>query len=235
VVTVPAVDAAQSQPLSPFVIPVLSFVLGIVGTLLIESMLRPWVERRRRRVERWENELEQLRELLEVRLPSLAEKLNLELQFMSWPTEIKNRGKLPAQERALLDRWAREIRETADRLYEAWREPAQTAEVLARRVARFSRSDSVTPEELTGWLYSRLYFAQMAQVWNEEVPSGDYRQEEKKLRGRLLAWAEKQLREGKPARRGRRWPQFPRGRAGGLLVVVSFVLLVVILNVALGP
>jgi hypothetical protein len=231
------VEPAQTQPLSPFVVPVLSFVVGILGTLLIESFQRPWVERRRRRVERWENDLQQLIELLEVQLPRLAYELNLRLEVGStWVDEIENRDNVTAQQRAVVEQMLREDREIVERAYQSWREAAQTVEVLTRRVIRFHRPVGVlTPREVSASLYSRLYLVEVSKFHGGDKPSGDYRKQEKEQRERLLAWAEEQSRLGKPARRGRVLLRIPRGRALGLLVLVLFAGFVVILNVVFGP
>jgi hypothetical protein len=214
----------------------LSFGFGITTALLVEWLIRPRVERRRRQEERWENELQQLIELLETRLPRLADELNLRLEVGTmWPEEIQNREHLTPQQHDVLGQMFHQDRESVQRAYEAWEEVAQFAAVLTRRVARFRLAESMTGQEVSGKLYSFLYATEVSDFRRGRNPSGNYRQREKELRERLLKWAEAQLRDGKPLRREWwRWVQVPRGRTLGLLVFVSFLLFVVILNLALG-
>ena len=177
-----------------------AFVLGIVGTLLIEWIFRPRFERRRRAQERWENELQQLLELLEIRLPRLTQELNHFLGMAKHHADLKEAEDLNPQQRDALERFAERDREGAQRAYEAWEEVAQTVAVLSRRVARFHRPDALPPHEARPLLYSMLYFGEVSRFKTGKIPSGDYEQQEKELRERLREWAESLLREGRPHR-----------------------------------
>jgi len=181
-----------------------SFGLGIVGTLLIEWRFRPRFERRRRAQERWENELQQLLELLEIRLPRLTHALNHHLGMAKFHADVKELEDLDPQQRDALERSAEREREGAQRAYEAWEEVAQTVAVLSRRVARFRRPDALPPPEARPLLYSTLYFGEVSRFKMGKIPSGDYEQQEKELRERLQGWAESLLREGRPHRTPRR-------------------------------
>lgn len=181
------------------------FALGIVGTLLIEWRFRPRFERKRRAQERWENELKQLLELLEIRLPRLTEELNHLLRMAKHHADIKEAEDLSPQQLDALDHFAERDREGAQRAYEAWAEVAETVAVLSRRVARFHRPDATT-YEVSGWLYSRHYFREVSDFRMGEIPSGDYEQQEKKMRERLQGWAESLLREGRPHKAAPRRP-----------------------------
>jgi hypothetical protein len=133
------------------------FVLGIVGTLLVEWRFKPQFERKRRAQERWENELQQLLELLEIRLPRLAEELNGLLGMASWYDEVRELEDLTTAQRDAFAQMVEDDRKTTQRAYEAWQEAAQTATVLTRRIARFHQQDKTTAYEISGWLYSNLY------------------------------------------------------------------------------
>jgi len=182
----------------------MSFVLGIAGTLLIEWRFRPRFERERRAQERWENELQQLLELLEIRLPRLTQELNHLLRMAKHHADIKEAEDLNPQELDALERFAEQDRESAQRAYEAWEEVAQAVAVLSRRVARFHRPDATTTYEESAWLYSMLYFREVSHFKMGEIPSGDYEQREKELRERLQVWADSLQREGRPHRTPRR-------------------------------
>jgi hypothetical protein len=183
---------------------VVSFILGIVGTLLVEWRFRPKFERKRRAQERWENELQELLELLEIRLPRQAEELNRLLGIASWYDEVRDVEDLTTAQRDAVAQMAEDDRETTQRAYEAWQDRAQTATVLTRRIARFHQQDKTTTYEISGSLYSKLYTVQVSEFRRGEIPSGDYEQKEKDLRTRLQEWAESLLREGRPLKKPRR-------------------------------
>ena len=168
-----------------------AFVLGIVGTLLIEWRFRPQFERKRRAQERWENELRELLELLEIRLPRLTQELNHFLGMAKHHADFE-------------ERFAERDREGAQRAYEAWEEAAQTVAVLSRRVARFHRPDALTTQEASARFYSMLYATEVFDFRMGKLPSGNYEQEEKELRKQLQGWMESLQREGRPHRPPRR-------------------------------
>jgi hypothetical protein len=201
------------------------FVLGVVGTLLVEWIFRPTFERKRRRQERWENELQELLELLELRLPRLAADLNLLLGSASWLAEVERelaelagveRDDLTTEQREAVQRIFDQDREATQRAYEAWEEAAQSVAVLTRRVSRFHRPDTLTPYEVSGWLYSRLYTLEVSKFRAGKIPSGDYKEQEEKLRKRLQEWAEPQLWVGRPHR-----PRRPSIRPENLVTHVT--------------
>lgn len=176
------------------------FVLGIVSTLLIEWIFRPYFERKRRVQERWENELQQLLELLEIRLPRLTRELNHLLGMAKHHAELEEIEDLNPQQLAVIERFAERNRESAQRAYEAWEEVAQTVVVLSRRVARFHRPDAMPTHGAKPLLYSMLYFVELSKFMGGEIPSGNYQQQEKELREQLQEWAESLQREGRPHR-----------------------------------
>jgi hypothetical protein len=194
---------------------VVSFVVGVISTLLVEWRFKPAFERKRRARERWENELQQLLELLEIRLPRLTGELNHFLAMAKHHADVKEVE--DPQEREVLERFAEKDREGAQRAYEAWNEVAQTVAVLTRRVARFHRHDAMTTHEASTLLYSTLYFGDVSDFKMEEIPSGDSTQREKELRERLQVWAESLLREGRP----QRTPRQPSVRPEDLVTQVT--------------
>ena len=179
---------------------VVSFVVGVTGTLLVEWRFKPAFERKRRAQERWENELQRLLELLEIRLPRLTQELNHLLGMAKHHAELEEIEDLNPQQLEVLQHFAERDRESAQRAYEAWEEVAQTVAVLSRRVARFHRPDAMTTHEARPLLYSMLYFVELSKFKRGEIPSGNYEQEEKKLREQLQEWAESLQREGRPHR-----------------------------------
>lgn len=180
------------------------FVLGIVGTLLIEWRFRPQFERKRRAQERWENELRELLELLEIRLPQRAQELNHFLGMAKHHADFEEVEDLNPQQRDAL-RFAERDREGAQRAYEAWEEVAQTVAVLSRRVARFHRPDAWTTQEASARFYSMLYATEVFDFRMGKMPSGNYEQEEKERRKQLQGWVESLQRgEGRPHRPPRR-------------------------------
>jgi hypothetical protein len=193
------------------------FVLGIVGTLLIEWRFRPQFERKRRAQERWENELQELLELLEIRLPRLTRELNHYLGMAKHQADLKELEDLNPQQRDVIERVVERDREGAQRAYEAWEEVAQTVAVLSRRVARFHRPDALTTHEASADLYSMLYFGELSQFKGGEIPSGNNKQQEKKLREQLQEWAESLQREGRP----HRTPRQPSVRPEDLVTHVT--------------
>jgi len=188
--------------------PLATFVLGIAGTLLVEWRFKPRFERRRRREARWESEVQQLLELLEVRLPRLVERLNSTLRAPEITAEIERTEDLTPAQRDALQAMLDADRETAQRAYEAREEVAQTAAVLTRRVARFHRPEGLTVYEVRSQLYSMLYVGEVSKFRSGQIPSGEYRERERTLREELRGWAERQLREGRPA--GRQWLRWLR-------------------------
>jgi hypothetical protein len=196
---------------------VVSFVVGVTGTLLVEWRFKPAFERNRRAQERWENELQQLLELLEIRLPRLAGDLNHFLGMAKHHAELEEIEDLDPQQLEVLERFAERDRESAQRAYEAWEEVAQTVAVLSRRVARFHRPDAMPTHEARPLLYSMLYFVELSKFKRGEMPSGNYEQEEKKLREQLLGWVESLQREGRP----HRTPRQPSVRPEDLVTHVT--------------
>jgi hypothetical protein len=193
-----------------------AFVLGIVGTLLIEWRFRPQFEQKRRAQEWWEHELQELLELLEIRLPRLTHELNHFLGMAKHDADFEEVEDLNPQQREAL-RFAERDRESAQRAYEAWAEVAQTVAVLSRRVARFHRPDALTTHEASADLYSMLYFGELSQFKGGEIPSGNNKQQEKKLREQLQGWVESLQREGRP----HRTPRQPSVRPEDLVTHVT--------------
>jgi hypothetical protein len=193
-----------------------AFVLGIVGTLLIEWRFRPQFEQKRRAQEWWEHELQELLELLEIRLPRLTHELNHFLGMAKHDADFEEVEDLNPQQREAL-RFAERDRESAQRAYEAWAEVAQTVAVLSRRVARFHRPDALTTHEASADLYSMLYFGELSQFKGGEIPSGNNKQQEKKLREQLQEWVESLQREGRP----HRTPRQPSVRPEDLVTHVT--------------
>jgi hypothetical protein len=180
-----------------------AFVLGIVGTLLIEWRFRPQFERKRRAQERWEHELQELLELLEIRLPRLTHELNHVLGMAKHDADFEEVEDLNPRQRDAL-RVAERDREGAQRAYEAWEDAAQTVAVLSRRVARFHRPDALTTHEASARFYSMLYATEVFDFRMGRMPSGNYEQEEKERREQVQGWVESLQREGRPHRTPRR-------------------------------
>jgi hypothetical protein len=193
-----------------------AFVLGIVGTLLIEWRFRPQFEQKRRAQEWWEHELQELLELLEIRLPRLTHELNHFLGMAKHDADFEEVEDLNPQQREAL-RFAERDRESAQRAYEAWAEVAQTIAVLSRRVARFHRPDALTTHEASARFYSMLYATEVFDFRMGKMPSGNYEQEEKKRRKQLQGWVESLQREGRP----HRTPRQPSVRPEDLVTHVT--------------
>jgi hypothetical protein len=192
-----------------------AFVLGIVGTLLIEWRFRPQFERKRRAQERWENDLQELLELLEIRLPRLTRELNHFLGMAKHHADFEAVEDLNPQQRDA--RFTEGDREGAQQAYEAWEEVAQTVAVLSRRVARFHRPDALTTQEASARFYSMLYATEVFDFRMGKMPSGNSEQEEKERRKQLQGWVESLQRE----RRSHRTPRRPSVRPEDLVTHVT--------------
>jgi hypothetical protein len=73
---------------------------------LIEWRFRPQFGRKRRAQERWENELQELLELLEIRLPLLTRELNHFRGMAKHHADFEEVEDLHPQQRDVLDRFA---------------------------------------------------------------------------------------------------------------------------------
>ena len=179
----------------------MTFVLGIVGTLLVEWRFRPRFERNRRREERREDDLRQLIEVLQIRLPRLAKDLNQLLGMASFHEELEKLEDLNSAQRELAERIIEEDRDTARQLRDSWDDAAQTASVLTQRVARYLDPGRLTRIEMTSFLHSIVYSTPVFDFRRGNVPSGDYKTKEEEKRKELLEWAESELRNGPPRRK----------------------------------
>ena len=181
--------------------PLVTFVLGVVGTLLVEWRFRPRFERNRRREERREADLRQLIELLQIRLPRLAKDLNHLLGMASYHRELEAREDLTSTQREAAQVIIERDRDAVKQLHDSWEEATQTASVLTQRVARYDDPSSMKVIEGRSFLHSGVYFTPVFQFRRGDIPSGDYKTKEETQREHLLTWAESELRNGPPRRK----------------------------------